>query len=217
MRTRGVVLIVLAAAMVSSCKGRPFPARGGDVAAESKPSDTSQAAAEAGLATMRSLVQQQNFAGLGFSSVEEVQRAQLAEPMRIYRVALDALMAFRQGSNMESLVVDGRKSIYPITVDQRVVSSLSVTQREDGWRATDFGNAALARALASHRQSKDDIVVWVPAMKIYFTARGSGESLVLTPIMDDPRFDFKAGEAMPASRAFAVLQRSGSGYNGLPQ
>ncbi len=123
-------------------------------------------------------------------------------------------MGFKEGSNADSLLIDGRKSIYPVVADQKVVSSISVTQREDGWRATDFGNAALARALASYRQSKDDIVVWVPAMKIYFTARGSGESLVLT---HDPRFDFKAGEAMPASRAFAVLQRSASGYNGLPQ
>ena len=210
--------MVLAAAMVSSCKGRLFPVMGsGDMTAEVKPSDTSQAAAEAGLVTLRSLVQQQNYAGLGFSSLEQAQHAQLAEPMRIYRVGLDALTAFKEGSNVDSLVVDGRKSIYPVTADQQVVSSVSVTQREDGWRATDFGNAALARALASHRQSKDDIVVWVPAMKIYFTARGSGESLVLTPIMDDPRFDFKAGEAMPASRAFAVLQRNASGYNGLPQ
>jgi len=29
-------------------------------------------------------------------------------------------------------------------------------------------------------------VVWVPALKIYFTARGEGEKLVLTTIMDDP-------------------------------
>lgn len=218
MRTRGVMLIVLVAAMVSSCKGRLFPVIGnGDVTAEVKPSDTSQAAAEVGLMTLRSLVRQQNYASLGFSSLEQVQHAQLDEPMRIYRVGLDVLMGFKEGSNADSLLIDGRKSIYPVIADQKVVSSISVTQREDGWRATDFGNAALARALASYRRSKDDIVVWVPAMKIYFTARGSGESLVLTPIMDDPRFDFKAGEAMPASRAFAVLQRSASGYNGLPQ
>ena len=217
MRTRGLVLIVLSAAMMSSCKGRLLPVSDRDVAAEVKASGTSQAAAEVGLATLRSLVQQQNYAGLGFSSVEQAQHAQLSDPMRIYRVGLDVLKAFKEGSNVDSLLVDGRKSIYPVMVDQRVVSSISVTQREDGWRPTDFGNAALARALSSHRQSKDDIVIWVPAMKIYFTARGSGESLVLTPIMDDPRFDFKSGEAMPASRAFAVLQRSASDYNGLPQ
>jgi hypothetical protein len=217
MRTRGLVLIVLAAVMVCSCKGRLLPVSNSDVSAETKPSSTSQAAAEAGLTTLRALVSQDNYAEMGFSSMEQVQRAQLGEPLRIYRVALDALTAFKEGSNVDSLAVDGRKSIYPVTVDQTVVSSLSVTQREDGWRATDFGNAALAKALASHRQSKDDIVIWVPAMKIYFTARGSGESLVLTPVMDDPRFDFKAGEALPASRAFAVLQKSASGYNGLPQ
>ncbi|HEY0794851.1 MAG TPA: hypothetical protein VGD64_03640 [Acidisarcina sp.] len=217
MRKRGLILLFLSAAMVSSCKGRVFPVSNGDMAAESKPSDASEAAAQAGLVTLRSLVTEQNYAGLGFSSTKQAENAQLTDPIRIYRVGLDAVTGFKEGANVESLLIDGRKSIYPVTANQRVVSSISVTQREDGWRATDFGNAALARALASYRQSKDDFAVWVPAMKIYFTARGSGASLILTPIADDPRFEFKAGQAMPGSRVFAVLQRTARGYNGLPQ
>ena len=70
---------------------------------------------------------------------------------------------------------------------------------------------------AGHRESAGDFVVWVPALKIYFTARGSGNDLVLTPIMADPRFGFQAGEAIPADRAFATLQKGAAGYNGLPQ
>src|SRR5208337_3166353 len=143
--------------------------------------------------------------------------AQLSDPMKLYSVPLDALTAYKGDTNAAGLLQDAHKLIYPVTADQQVVSSLSTTQRSDGWRATEFGNSALTRALVAHRAGKDDFVVWVPALKIYFMARGTGEGLSLTTIMDDPRFEFKAGEAIPASRAFAVLQKSASQYNGLPQ
>ena len=184
---------------------------------EGASSGSSQDAAQAGLVVLRSLVTESNFQGLGFSSVDQAKNAQLGEPLNLFSVRLDSLNAYKGDANAFGLLQDAHKVIYPVTADQQVVSSMSVTQRGDGWRATDFGNAALTKALVAHRQSKDDFVVWVPAMKIYFSARGSGESLMFTPIMDDPRFGFQAGEGIPASRAFAVLQKFASGYNGLPQ
>jgi hypothetical protein len=217
MRIREAVLLVSVALLVSGCKGRVFPATQGNLSSDPAASGSSQEAAQTGLKAMQSLVMTENFQGLGFSSVDQVKNAQLSDPLKLYSVPLDALSAYKGDANAAGLLHDAHKLIYPVTVDQQVVSSLSTTQRDDGWRATEFGNSALTRALVAHRASKDDFVVWVPALKIYFTARGEGEKLVLTTIMDDPRFAFKAGQNIPASQVFTILQKSASSYNGLPQ
>jgi hypothetical protein len=217
MRIREAVLLVSVALLFSGCKGSIIPAGQGNLSSEPAASASSEAAAQTGLRVLQSLVRTENFQGLGFSSVDQAKNAQLGEPLKIFLVPLDALTAYKEESNASGLLHDAHKLIFPVTADQQVVSSLASTQRDDGWRATEFGNSALTRALVAHRAGKDDFVVWVPALKIYFTARGEGEKLELTAIMDDPRFDFKAGEAIPASRAFAVLQKSASTYNGLPQ
>ena len=166
---------------------------------------------------MQSLVMTENFQGLGFSSVDQVKNAQLGVSAEALQGSTGCVVGLQRRRQRLHLLQDAHKLIYPVTADQQVVSSLSATQRDDGWRANEFGNSALTRALVAHRAGKVDFVVWVPALKIYFTARGEGEKLVLTTIMDDPRFDFKAGQDIPASRAFAVLQKSASWYNGLPQ
>jgi hypothetical protein len=217
MKIRGAMLLLSVALLVSGCRGRMFPASQGNLTADPPASASSQDAAQTGLKVMQSLVRTENYQGLGFTSVDQVKNAQLGDPLKVYRVPLDALSAYKGDANAFPLLQDAHKLIYPVTVDQQVVSSLSATQRDDGWRANEFGNSALTRALVAHRAGKDDFVVWVPALKIYFTARGEGEKLVLTTIMDDPRFDFKAGQDIPASRAFAVLQKAASSYNGLPQ
>lgn len=217
MRIRGAMVLMAISLLTFSCKGRLFPGGQGNLSPDPPASASSQQAAQEGLVVLRSLVNAQNFQGLGFSSVDQAKSAQLSDPMKLYTVPLDALTSYKGDTGASALVQDAHKEIYPVTVGPQVVSSLSVTQHSDGWRATDFGNSALTRALVAHRESTADVVVWVPALKIYFTARGSGNDLVLTPIMDDPRFGFQAGEAIPVNRAFAALQKGASGYNGLPQ
>jgi hypothetical protein len=211
------MLLAFVALLMPGCKGSLIPINTSSQSGEPPASASSQDAAQAGLKLMQSLVMAQNYQGLGFSSVDQAKSAQLSDPMKIYSVPLDALKSYKGDANAGALLQDAHKQIYPVTVDQKVLTSLSTAQHSDGWRANEFGNSALIVALAAHRANKDDFVVWVPALKVYFVARGEGEGLALTPIMDDPRFDFKAGETIPAGRAFAVLQRSASQYNGLPE
>ena len=217
MRIRGAMLVVSVALLMSACRGRIFPASQANLTSDPAASGSSQDAAQAGLTVLQSLVRPETFQGLGFTSVDQARGAQLSDPLKVFSVPLDALIAYKGDSNAAGLLQDAHKMIYPVTVDRQVVSSLAATQRSDGWRATEFGNSALTRALVAHRVNKDDFVVWVPAEKIYFVARGAGEGLQLTTIMDDPRFGFTAGETIPASRAFTALQQSASQYNGLPQ
>lgn len=216
MRSREAVLMACVVLAMTSCKGKMFPG-GQGTQTETAPSATAQEAAQTGLTALQGLVNENNFQGLGFGSVDQVKSAQLGAPLSLYSVKLDALTAYKGDPDASSLVQDLHKTIYPVTAGEQVLSSVSVTQRGDGWRATDFGDSALTKALVAHKQSAGDVVVWVPALKIYFTARGTGSAMMLTPIMDDPRFDLKAGEGMAASNVFGILQRGASGYNGLPQ
>jgi len=210
-------VIALAMFALTACGARsPFNASNG-AADEPKAVATQQLAAAQGLSTLRALVSERTYRGLGFAAPEDVRRAQLGQPLAIFRVQLDALRNYKADQNPENIVINAHRSLYPVEVDKDVASSLYVTQRNDGWRATDFGNAAVARAVTRYRTSPSDFVLWIPALKVYFVARKSTTGLALTPVIDDPRFGLKAGVALPANRAFVLLQPQARGYNGLPQ
>jgi len=204
------VLLLGGCASGSGAAVEPTPVTG-------PPESAQQGAAQQGLATLQSLVTAENYRGLGFAAPDDVRRAQLGAPLRIYRVELDTLRKFTPSTRPEDVLVNGQRSLYPVMVDGRVATSLFVTGRSDGWRATDFGNAALARATAAVRRTPDDVIVQVPAAKLAFIGRGAGAEMTLTPIADDARFGFKAGEPLPASRALLEVQRGMADYNGLPQ
>jgi hypothetical protein len=186
-------------------------------AGQPPPSATAAAAAQEGLATFQRVINANNYAALGFGSPDEVRRATLGEPLPIFRVGLDALRASTEQTNPSTLLIDARRSLYPVEVDRRVATSIFVTQASDGWRATDLGTAAVARAVTRYRSRPTDFIVHVPALKVYFVGRRVEGTLVLTPVKDDPRTGFKAGDSLPAGRAFMALQRAAQGYNGLPQ
>ena len=210
-------LVIATTFPISGCTSvSPFnPSR--DAAGQPAPSQTQAMAAQAGLAAFQGLVNAKNHAALGFTSPEDVRRAHLGEPMPVFLIRLDALQRFQEDTGSDTLLMDAKRALYPVEVDQRVATSLVVTQHDDGWRATDFGNSAVARAVTKHRSSPSDFIVHVPALKVYFVGRKTEGRLTLTPVTDDPRFDFPAGEPLPAERVLMALKQASQGYNGLPQ
>ena len=218
MRTFICALAIAATFPILGCKNMssPFnPSR--DATGQPAPSATQAMAAQAGLTTFQGLVDAKNHAALGFTSPEDVRRARLGEPMPIFLIRLDALQRFTEDTNPDTLLMDARRALYPVEVDQRIATSLTVTQHDDGWRATDFGNSAVARAVTRFRSDPGDFIVHVPALKAYFVGRRTEGRLTLTPVMEDPRFGLPAGEALPAERVLAALKEASQGYNGLPQ
>lgn len=181
------------------------------------PSTSQAGAAQEGLTTLRQVVNPGNYAALGFGSPDEVRQATLGEPLRIYLVRLDALRAFNRQSDPNKLLEDVRRSLYPVEVSRKVATSIFVSGSHEGWRASELGNAAVARMVSAFRHGAGDFLVYVPALKSYFVADRIEGRLVLTPIMDDPRTGFKAGETLPADLVFAGLQKAAADYNGLPQ
>ena len=182
-----------------------------------RPNHSQDTAAQHGLATLRQIVNAGNYASLGFESEAEVRQATLGQPLQVYRVQLDALRAFTENTDPETLLVDIRRSLYPVKVGDRVATSIFVTGSREGWRASELGNAAVARLISRYRHGAGDFVVHVPAMKSWFVADRVEGKLMLTPVMDDPRTKLRAGETLPADVVFLQLKAASEGYNGLPQ
>ena len=190
---------------------------GGCQTSQPRPNHSQANAAQHGLDTLRQVVNAGNYASLGFDSLDEVLRARLGEPLQVYRVQLDALRAFTENTDPETLLVDIRRSLYPVKVGDRVATSIFVTGSREGWRASELGNAAVARLISRYRHGAGDFVVHVPAMKSWFVADRVEGKLMLTPVMDDPRTKLRAGETLPADVVFLQLKAASEGYNGLPQ
>ena len=190
---------------------------GGCQTSQPRPNHSQATAAEHGLDTLRRVVNAGNYASLGFDSLDEVLRARLGEPLQVYRVQLDALRDFTENTDPETLLVDIRRTLYPVKVGDRVATSIFVTGSREGWRASEMGNAAVARLISRYRHGAGDFVVHVPAMKSWFVADRVEGKLMLTPVMDDPRTKLRAGETLPADVVFLQLKAASEGYNGLPQ
>lgn len=190
---------------------------GGCQTSQPRPNHSQATAAQHGLDTLQQIVNAGNYASLGFDSLDEVLRARLGEPLQVYRVQLDALRAFTENTDPETLLVDIRRTLYPVKVGDRVATSIFVTGSREGWRASELGNAAVARLVSRYRHGAGDFVVHVPAMKSWFVADRVEGKLMLTPVMDDPRTKLRAGETLPADVVFLQLKAASEGYNGLPQ
>jgi hypothetical protein len=208
MRKILLILIVTMTCFLSGCQtGRTQP----------NPSTTQAVAAREGLATLKQVVNANNYAALGFRSLEEVSQATLGEPLQIYQVRLDTLRAFADKTDPETLLADPQRSLYPVHVNDRVATSIFVTGSRESWRATEFGNAAVAQLVSRQGRGPGNFIVHVPALQAYFVGDRASGKLTLTPVMDDPRTQFRAGETLPADVVFTKLQAAASGYNGLPQ
>jgi hypothetical protein len=217
MRMLICVLTITAVFPILGCKNMSPSNQSDKATGQPAPSPTQATAAQEGLVTFQKLVDAKNYAQLGFSSPEAAARATLGEPMQIFLIRLDKLQNFTGDTNPDTLLTDARRTLYPVELDKRVATSLTVTQRDDGWRATDFGNRSIARAVTRYRSDPGDFIVHAAALKLYFVGRRTEGRLMLIPVMHDERLGFRAGESIPAERVLATLQQAAQGYNGLPQ
>ena len=198
-------VLVLVMAGCQQDRGKPKP-----------PSPQPQQAAGDALGVLQKLVNDQNYKAMGFDSADEVKQAQLAQPLTVYNIGLEQLKGYKTGANPDSLLTKNSETIYPVTVNGQVKSSVSVVQKSGGYEPSSFGNAAIVKSLAGYRQSESDFVVRVPAFNMYFLGRRVENRLLLIPIVEDPRLKVRAGEPVPAETVLEQLVPIANSYNGLP-
>ncbi len=168
------------------------------------------------LETFKQLVTEENYSAMGFSSKDEISKAQLGEPLKIYIVRLDQLQKYNENTNPNELLTEQQKYIYPVTVNGDTKSSLSVARFNDEWKSSSFGSPNYIMMLAKFR-SNNSFVVNVLALNLSFIGTREDNKLMLTPIMDYPTFDFKAGQTMPAEDVFKRILPEAREHDGLPR
>lgn len=176
---------------------------------------------------------------MGFGSDEEAKTAklELGEPAMEFVVRLNALKRYKVGEqDPRALLFGGSKVVYPVIArnpgssNAKPLALLELVKDGTGWRASSFGAPKLGVKLSETRAMKaaslsravsDFSIIRVPALSLYFIGHVAVDSskrheLMLTPIADDPRFGFKAGESQPADRVFIRIQGTALATPDLP-
>lgn len=181
------------------------------------PAAQPQEAATTAIGVLQKMVTESNFRSMGFDSADQVKQAQLGSPYAIYDVNLEQLKGYKTGSDANALLTQSSRTLYPVTVNGEVKSSVTINHKETGYQASSFGNAAIIKALSRYRQGTDgDFVVRVPAFNMYYLGRRAEKQLLLIPIIDDPRLKLKPGEPVKAETVIDQLVSLANSYNGLP-
>jgi hypothetical protein len=180
------------------------------------PAQQPQQAAENAIGVLQKLVNEQNYKSLGFDSLDEVKRAQLAMPMRVYNIGLDKLKGYQAGQDPNTLLAASPETIYPVTVDGQVRTGVTIVHKEQGYEPSSFGNADIVKRLAENRHNEGEFAVRVPAFNMYFVGRRVEDRLVLVPIVNDPRLKVEQGQAVPIEVVLDQLKPYVDAYNGLP-
>lgn len=189
------------------------------------PLEEIQKVASEALVTFNELVTKENYTVMGFESLSEVRAASLGEHLRVFMVRLDQLQKYQPGSDSNEILSGGDIVIYPVTVEEQVRSSIVVAKAKERWNATSFGGSNQVKMLTKVRKADSDstglpissyFVVQVPSLNLYFIAHRADEVLMLTPLLDDPSYGFKAGFTMPADKVFEAILPAAKRHDGLP-
>lgn len=187
--------------------------------------ESAQAAASQSLSAFRGLVTADNYKEMGFDSPNEVSSAALGEPIQVFTVALDRLSEYQQGTDPDQLLVDANRVIFPVNVKDEVRSSIVVESAGGKWSTTSYGAPNLVKLLAKTRRSGSEagksplssfFAVQVPALNLYFIGSRVDNKLMLTPVLDDTSYNFRAGATMPATDVFVSLAAAAKRHSGFP-
>lgn len=175
------------------------------------------AAGSTALATFRALVKQQkNYREMGFESLDEIDRATLGDPLAVFFVRLDELSKYDDGQDPGPLLHRRTHVMFPVVVGETVRSSLTLGSGAKGWQPVAFGGPNRIRLLASTRAASsrstkltlaEYFAVEIPGLKLLFIGHhGNAGALMLTPVLDNAGFKFKAGVTMSSANVFAATR-----------
>lgn len=166
--------------------------------------------AAAAAATLRALTEDE--AGARSVGLAPGEAPAQSAPIREAVVRLDELKAYAAGSDPGKLLRDSGAVLVPVVVGAKVRSGVTVTKVAGGYQTAGFGDEVLAPAAAAQLPDSrapgaaaERLMVRIPALKLYFVARREAGTLMLVPVLDDARFELKAGAAVEAAKLFEQL------------
>lgn len=180
-------------------------------------------AAALALRSLGELVTKENYQALGFDSPDQARAGRLGVPVEQFTIGLDRLKAYSQGADAGQLLTSTQTLTYPVLVDNRTRSSVTVSRHAGHWKTSSFGSPNYIKALTELRDRQTasqagaaPFEVKVPALNLAFLARREGSKVIVAPLFDDPRFGFKRGEEMAFEEALQKILPSARAHNGLP-
>jgi hypothetical protein len=173
-----------------------------------------RAEATRSLPQLQQLVTPESYKALGFQSVAEAKSATLEAPVQVFMVQLDRLREYQPSASPHALLTETNELKYPVSVNHQVRTSMVMRQINGKWQVASFGRPVLTKALTETIQEQAEktkasaasfFEVKIPALNLVFVARQEGSRLLLTPVIDDPRFELKQGQEVDAQQLFARL------------
>jgi hypothetical protein len=182
-----------------------------------------QTAAAQSLQTFRKIITKDNYKDLGFESVEEAAEARLGAPLAFFLVGLDPLREYQRGSDTNTLLIDTGQVYYPVLVKEQARAAIVITKADEQWKVASLGNAGLAKQISMLKKAgapssgvpSPEMIVQVLGYR-FIGRRGANNSLMLTPLVNDPAYNLRLGVEQPADDVFAALVPFAKRYNGLP-
>lgn len=184
-----------------------------------------QGADEAAAQALRNLtaLAQTNYRALGFDSVDQARAARLGQPVGQFVIELDRLKSYQPGTEASQLLTSTQTLIYPVVVENRTRSSVTVSRRGGRWQAVSFGNPTYVKALtevrdrqASAPADSEAFEVRIPALNLMFLGHRENSKVILSPIFDEARFGFRRGEALSLDDVLQKILPAAREHNGLP-
>jgi hypothetical protein len=185
-----------------------------------------QPVAQKALETFSQLVTKENYAQMGFDSTEQVRTATLGIPIQDFIVRLDTLKKYIPGSMPEELLTASNQVIYPVLVKDQVRSSITISKTKENWQPVSFGGSNFVKLasktlMENSRETGLDhssyFLVRVPSLNLFFLGYRSNTELMLVPLMDDKRLEFKAGVGIKAGQVFSAILPDAKAHDGLPR
>jgi hypothetical protein len=185
-------------------------------------------AAAKGLAAFKSLASDgETYKDLGLPDAASAGKAVLGVPKRDFLIRLDALKAYRPGTDPEPLLVDTKIVHYPLLVGGRPASSMDLQNVKGAWTVLATGDAqrtalrqrAIGNSVKRFAKAEEEhFIVRVPALNLEFTAFRDGNGVLqLASVADNPRAGLTAGEAEPATKVLERLRPLALADDGLPR
>lgn len=183
-------------------------------------------AAGKGLSQFRNLADAESFKDLGLDNAASAAKAGLGAPKRDFIIRLDALQSFKAGGDIEALLVDTKIVHYPIVIDGRAISSISMVSLEGKWETISVGDVertSLRRRAIDNsvkrfaKAEEEHFIVRIPALNMEFTAfRDRSDALQLASLSDNPMAGLTAGEAESAAKVIPRLLPLALADDGMP-
>ncbi|WP_139024875.1 hypothetical protein [Bradyrhizobium sp. STM 3843] len=154
------------------------------------------------------------FKTLGLDAPGQASQASVGGAVVDYMIGLDSLRDWDGGDPIKLLRPTGQ-FVYPITVDGKTKSSVTIAQVKGEWVAAAFGTANEARARSDLKENltsqapggaQEFAQVRVPALRTTFMAFDGSDGLFFASLTSRPEFGLEPGKLEAASTVLRRLQ-----------